>query len=144
MTAIAYRAGVMACDTRSELGYLKLNENKIIKKDGYLIGVSGEKCPHNSEIIRWFFLDVKAPRRLKLDGSEFTLLVVTPGGKIQIWDQTGIPYPMPPNVKFWSVGSGAEFCMGAMELGASAERAVKAAIKWLPTVGGNVITKRLK
>jgi hypothetical protein len=144
MTAIAYRNGTMAGDTNIEFGYVKTTEQKIVKKDGYLIGVSGSACPHNDDFIRWFFVDVKASRRLEMKGCEFEALVVTPTGKMQLWSNSGLCYPVPPAAKFWAVGSGAEVCMGAMEAGATAERAVAAAIKWAKGCGGKVTVKRLK
>lgn len=144
MTAIAYRAGIMASDTNIEFGFIKSTETKAIRHNGYLIGVSGSSCPHNDDFIRWFFADLKANRRLEFKGCDFEALVVTPQGKMQLWSHDGLCYPVPPAAKFWAVGSGAETCMGAMEMGATAAQAVAAAIKWAKGCGGRVTTQRLK
>lgn len=142
MTAIACRDGVMAADTMTLYGpsEFKINAPKIIEKDGYLIGSAGNACPSNEDIVDWFF---KAQYPLpKFEGASFYLLVLTPEKKMEIWDsESGTKDPVPS--KFWAIGSGADVCMGAMEAGATAEEAVKAAIKWCPRVGGKVVSKKL-
>lgn len=143
MTAIAYRSGVMAGDTLSTFSYISAHETKVIKRDGWLIGVSGESCPSNDDLSDWVFNNIKAKRLPKFDGMEFELLAVRPSGRMYLYYSSGIVYPV-PHLKFWAVGSGAEVCMGAMEMGASAEQAVRAAIKWQKACGGRVITKKLK
>lgn len=142
MTAIAYRDGILASDTLCGIEPLKLNEPKIMKKDGYLIGMSGDNIPSINDFAKWFFADLKSSRRHEFKGADFEVMVVTPSGQVQIWQNTGLYYPI--KQKFWACGSGAGVCMGAMEHGATAVQAVKAAIKWAQSCGGRVISKRLK
>ena len=140
MTAIAYRDGIMASDTMTLYGPadFKFNMPKVIHKDGYLIGSAGNACPSNDDVVDWFF---KAQYPLpKFEGASFSLLVVTPEKKIELWDsESGTKDPVPG--KFFAIGSGASVCMGAMEAGATAEDAVKAAIKWVHGCGGKVVSK---
>lgn len=142
MTAIAYRAGVMAGDTQCGYGSLKAQEIKMVKRDGYLLGICGDDTPALEDVVKWFFAELKAPRRIEFKSASFTALVVTPNGKIQTWHNSGLCQPI--KQKFWAVGSGSLVCMGAMEHGATAQQAVAAAIKWADGCGGRVITRRLK
>jgi len=143
MTVIAYRGGVLAADSmevREE--HLKmLNSKKAIKKLGYLFGVSGELCPNNDALMKWFFAKKGTEKRAVYHSMKFDLLVVTPEGVIQVWDQTG-SYDVIKS-EFYAIGSGKEFAIGAMEMGATAVEAVNVAIRWCPTAGGRVTSKKL-
>jgi 20S proteasome alpha/beta subunit len=143
MTAIAFRSGQMAADTRTTHNYVKANEVKIIHRDGYLIGVSGESCPSNADLVRWFFNAIDKHQRPEFKDYKFTLLVATPKGRITTIDNSGRFYPI-VHQRFWAVGAGSEVCMGAMEMGATAEQAVRAAIKWQKDCGGRVTVRSLK
>ena len=141
MTAIAFRDGVMACDTQTIFNSFKRHKSKIIEKNGYLIGVSGIACPSDSDIISWFFKGEYPLPQFSNDEIKFSLLVLTPKNHIELWDQTG--YKEEISSPFWATGAGADVCMGAMEMGASAQEAVKIAIKWCEGCGGRVISRSL-
>lgn len=143
MTVIAYRAGTMAADTMSvHNDHIKLlNSPKVMKRRGHLLAVAGEMCPANPPLLKWFFGASGEGKRPNYPGMKFDLLVVTPDGQIQIWDQRGEVDIL--DVPFFAIGSGKEYAMGAMEMGATAQQAVAVAIKWCPTVSGRVIAKRL-
>jgi hypothetical protein len=142
MTAIAYRSGLLAADTLCGYGTIKAHEPKIIKKDGYLLGIAGNDMPSLEDVVRWFFIDLKAHRRNEFKDADFTALVVTPAGRIQAWHHSGLCQPI--TEKFWAIGSGRAVCMGAMERGATSPQAVAAAIKWADSCGGRVLTRKLK
>jgi hypothetical protein len=141
MTAIAYRDGIMAADTMGVVDeYVKtLNEAKIMKARGHLIGVSGDHCPDNKAILKWFF----GPRKPWPAPVDFTLLVASPYGHIALVDHQGNSTALDKET-FWSVGSGRECCMCAMEAGATAKEAVRIAIKRCPTVSGKVTSRTLR
>lgn len=141
MTAIAARDGVMSADTLYGYGYIKAFEPKIVKKDGYLLGIAGSDVPHLQDVVKWFFSEIKAPRRIEFKNADFTLLIVTPSGQIQTWNNLGLCQPI--KQKFWAIGSGGAVCIGAMEYGATAPQAVAAAIKWAEACGGKVITRKI-
>lgn len=140
MTAIAYRAGVLAADTQVEWeGEIKSQErDKVFKSRGYLIGISGNKCPSNRVFTTWYF-----ERKDKPIGKRYSFqtIVIHPDRTVEIIDQSGDSQIY--TGEFFSVGSGAQVCLGAMEMGASAEQAVAVAIKWCPGVGGEVVTVEL-
>jgi hypothetical protein len=141
MTAIAYSPGVMAADTLCTSSGSQFHSPKIIKHQGYLLGAAGDVLPL-ADLVRWYFSALGDPTRSKIGSFDFDLMVVTPKGKIELWDQRGICEPIPH--KFWAVGCGAQCCLGAMEAGAKAPEAVRAAIKWTESVGGRVTVRKLK
>lgn len=144
MTVIAYRAGVLAADTMAVHNeHIKvLNSCKVIKRRGHLLAVAGDLCPANPLILKWFFAKSGMEKRTPYHGMKFDLMVITPEEQIQMWDQRGEVEIM--HVPFYAIGSGKEYAMGAMEMGATAQQAVAAAIKWCPTVGGKVVARKLK
>lgn len=141
MTAIAYRAGVLAADSEVHWNdYVKAYENdKVVKDHGDLMGIAGDVCPSHEEFSQWRFS--KRPRKNRWEGFKFEALVVTADGKVFIYDQLGSKQAL--KEEFFAIGSGAEVCLGAMEMGATAEQAVAAAIKWCPGVGGEVVKVEL-
>ena len=77
---------------------------------------------------------------LKLEN--FEALVVSPDTKeVALIDTTG--YPMDIQYPHYAIGSGCEVAFGAMEAGASAEEAVKIAIKRVVGCGGKVMKLKL-
>jgi hypothetical protein len=143
VTAIAYRAGTMAADTKTVHEYVKVDETKIFKAGGHLIGVMGEVCPSNADLSRWFLAAPDKHFRPEFKDHRFALLIVNPKGKLSILHHTGRFYPV-VHQRFWAIGAGAECCMAAMEAGATAEQAVRAAIKWQKDCGGRVTVRKLK
>lgn len=141
MTAVAYRGGIMAADTMGVVDeYVKtLNEVKVLKKRGHLIGISGDHVPDNKDIVKWVF---DPDRKAWAKPFKFDLLIVKPDGSMELLDQTGKPMSLSGET-FWAVGSGRECCMCAMEAGASAREAVRIAIKRCPTVSGKVTSRSL-
>lgn len=143
MTVIAYRYGVIAGDTRVVVDEnVRLDETKVATHKGYIYGISGDNCPALDGFRRWFFTDLDSKSRAPMKGFKFTAMVVTPSGEIQEWDERGEYSKV--SLPFYAIGSGREFALGAMEAGADSVAAVRVAIKWCPTVGGKVRTRKLK
>ena len=140
MTCIAYRDGVMVADTEMSIGYVKSRCVKIAKKNGHLIGLSGSECPPLATFVSAFGKKDEEARKTLKD-FKFTGLIVTPKGEIQLWDSSLTFEPL--TTPFYAIGSGGEVAIGAMEMGASARRAVMAAIKWCSGVSGPVTALRL-
>lgn len=146
MTAIAYRDGIMAADT--QVGFppssgLKMYERKLMRIGGFVFGVSGGDAPSSQEIADWLFEDTQlltnVPSfnrkgiRLKrsfsvLAASKYRVFTFNQKGAWDTWELSS----------FCAIGSGAEVCMGAMAMGATAEQAVAAAIKYADGCGGDV------
>lgn len=130
----------MAADTLCGDSNRKYHAAKIAKYEGHLIGAAGD-VPSVPDLIRWYFLAPGKPARPKWEGFDFDMMVVTPAGRIQLWTHRGAFESFPH--KFWAIGSGGLCCLGAMERGASAVQAVKAAIKWAEACGGRVTVRKL-
>lgn len=140
MTCIAYRDGVMAADTEMSIGDIKSRCDKIAKKKGHLIGMCGTACPPLATFLEAFTKRDEEARKL-MNGYSFSCLVVTPKGELQVWDEKLVFEPL--KVPFYALGCGGAVALGAMEMGASARRAVGVAIKWSVSVSGPVTTLRL-
>lgn len=142
MTAIAYRNGVMAADTQSEINAdIKVKDFEKVKKvAGHLLGVSGDDVPSWDVLVAWFRLEQPRPSLRKFD---FDLLVARPDGSIYLLDERGHVDELVGET-FYAIGSGGPICMGALEAGASARKAIEIAIKRAPGVGGRVISRRLR
>lgn len=142
MTCIAYRNSVMAADSLvvNDNAIKDLRSIKILSKGGWLLGTSGELCPPDHTVLKWF--KPKAMQLPRMDGYKFFMLAAGPKGVLRVWDQEGQFEPI--RNRFWAVGSGSELAMGAMEMGATAAQAVAVAIKFNVNCDGKIITRRLK
>lgn len=67
------------------------------------------------------------PDLASLDIKNIEALLVSPHGEVALLDSSA--YPMKIRAKYFAIGSGEEVALGAMAMGASAEEAVRAAIK---------------
>lgn len=142
MTAIAYRDGVIAGD--SEVNYddnIKVRSAiKIGKHDGFIFGLAGEDIPPVDKFIKWFF-PADDRKRKPMGSYKFDALVVGADRKIRLYDQRGVLDEI--NEEFFAIGSGQQACVGAMQLGGTAEQAVDAACKWAPGVNSPVQVVKL-
>lgn len=140
MTCIAYRDGIMAADSEMNISGVKSLCTKIAKKNGHLIGMCGENCPPLDDFLD-AFADLDEEARKLMKEFNFAALVVTPAGEMQLWDRLMVFEPL--KTDFYAIGSGGDVALGAMDMGASATRAVKAACKWSAGVGGRVVRRKL-
>jgi 20S proteasome alpha/beta subunit len=136
MTTIAYRKGVLAADTQmiqgtSIIGYI----TKIVRRDdGALCGAAGDLAWAQA-FHRWFLAGEEGdPPAFDDDGCKG--LVIRRRKPIEVFESCGAFEFKPPYV---SIGSGKEFALGAMHAGASAIEAVKAAMAFDPSTGGDLM-----
>jgi len=153
LTAIAYKDGVMAADELLALdGAVDYCKTKARKQNGFLIGVSGKRCPTDAQFDTWFF-QMAVNKKTKVEryaalvlgnlprmGNDkefsFSALVVDPNGKRYLVDESGGMEPV--TTPYWAVGAGQDFCIGAMAAGASARDAVRIAIRHSSSCKGKV------
>lgn len=137
MTTIAYRDGVLAADT-----LVNANGNrddfapKIERIGNLLVGTSGSYptgLKFRAWVARGFAGD--CPYDDTADGNG---IIVWAHGVIG-WCSAG---PWPVLQPFYALGSGTEFAMGAMEMGATAEQAVAVASKFNMETGGEITVLR--
>lgn len=130
MTTIAYRDGALAADRATKMGAVQAYQTAKInqREDGAMIGGCG--IGSVSAAFRRWFMDGEAGDRPSLgvtDDDDAQLIVVRPNGVVEIHDRHGWAEISGP---FFALGSGFEVALGAMAMGASAERAVQIAAEF--------------
>ncbi|MCV4343308.1 Ntn hydrolase family protein [Pseudomonas capsici] len=135
MTTIAYKDGVIAYDTRQTRNGTIVSDNcsKCQVADGVSFFLSGAVCDEKALIAAYF--GTTSPVPVECSG------YAVDGGKLMLvghCDKTGIWKleldPTNPD----AIGSGSAYAMAAMDMGASAEGAVRAAMKRDIYTGGKV------
>ena len=145
MTAIAYKDGVMAADSMELCGKVTLSTvQKITRrsKDGALAGAAGYG-PAGEAFLRAFEAgeDAEFKRSLPNDeGFGFEAIIAYADGAVWQVGQDGSRYKV--NAPFYVAGSAHEILVGAMAAGASAEQAVRIAVKYHASCGGDVAVLR--
>lgn len=145
MTTIAVRGGIMAADSRvtihTEEGGARVTQCiKIFRRKEALIGLAGESEP-GLVFLDWYG-SKKAPPSVLIDAeADFTALVLTAQGVFEYGK-----YCMPEKVlgRYWAVGSGSKAALGAMAMGANAERAVEVACEIDPYTAAPIRVLKLK
>ncbi|WP_316200933.1 MULTISPECIES: hypothetical protein [unclassified Bradyrhizobium] len=129
MTTLAYRNGVLAADTRMIQGSAIIgNVIKIVRRDdGCMAGGAGD-CAWVQGFHRWF-LDGEQGDHPTVD-DHAKGMIVRPDKTVEMYEQGGMLKFKPA---FAAMGSGKEFALGAMWMGATAEKAVRACFELDPS-----------
>lgn len=140
MTTIAYKDGVIAYDSRQVRCDRIVSDDcqKMTTVDGVSFFLAGAVCDEKALIAAYFGSPSSVPVECSgyaLDGGK--LLMVGHDDKTGIWRQE--LDPTNPD----AIGSGSSFALAAMDMGASAEDAVRAAMKRDIYTGGKVVTFRV-
>lgn len=150
MSTIAYRDGIMAADSRlsgdgvawGEVIKIGIAEFYGIPGFGNGSGLGGAsgRLATTRELLAW--LDNPAPPAPSSDDKEAEGIIVSPNGTIWLW--AGTPRLTRIDTPYMAVGSGAKIALGAMAMGASAERAVEIAAQYDVYTGGRITTLSLR
>ena len=140
MTTIAYKDGVIAYDSRQTRGGAIVSDDapKCQVVDGVSFFLAGAVCDEKALIAAYFGAPSAAPVECSgyaVDGGK--LLMVGYDDKTGIWKQE--LDPANPD----AIGSGSAYALAAMDMGASAEGAVRAAMKRDIYTGGKIRTLRI-
>lgn len=121
MTTVAYRDGWMVADSQLTSGNSMKHRVAKIERlpDGRLIGMAGD-WPSALAIRDWFVAG--CPDDNKPDDAEDAVVMLAGPSGVTLIDSDLIPMPLLD--AFAAIGSGAEYAVGAMEAGATAEDAV--------------------
>lgn len=135
MTTIAYKDGVIAYDSRQTRSGSIVSDNapKCQVVDGVSFFLSGAVCDEKALIAAYFGTPSAVPVECSgyvVDGGK--LLMVGHDDKTGIWQHELDPEN--PD----AIGSGSAYALAAMDMGSSAEEAVRAAMKRDIYTGGNV------
>lgn len=145
MTAIAYRDGVMAADTAvwatTGGGYTVVGTYAKIDrlKDGSLFASTGRSSDHRA-VLNWLAGGQEGePPKVK---EGFSAIWARCSGVMKIEDDVR-PFDM-PNADFYAAGASMEFLLGSLAAGASAEEAVRLAVRYTDGAAGDVQSERLR
>lgn len=134
MTTIAFRDGVMACDTRMTGGFISVVRSKIVTGHDTLVGFCGDP------IAAWpsaMYLAGELQDRPPGSGKDEVLFLLYRSSGLYLVDSELRELPLTGN-KYYAIGSGEQAAMVAMHMGATAAEAVKMAIKVDENSGGRV------
>lgn len=144
MTTVAWRAGWVAADRLvdgwMESGKLfRLKDGSVLTGAGYLDDIV--------EVAAWINAGCKAaakPDGLSADKEERSgFLLARPDGKA-FWLTQPWLRQVEITDEFFALGSGADYALGAMAMGASARRAVQIAMRFDPNTGRGINAIRVK
>lgn len=146
MTTVAYRNGVMAADSQATSSF-KQKCQKIHKVGDSIFGVCGSLSSAYL-FLEWIKHDrrdwvesERAPPSPLTDDDNFDAIELCEEG-LFLWD--GKLTRRPVDIEFYAIGSGSDFAMGAMAMGADAVQAVKVANTLDPYTGGAIKKAVLK
>lgn len=156
MTSIAVKDGIMVSDGRVTLGDTVIKDDmvKVFWVNNYLVGGAG-RARSISTFVHWLqkqtdytivsnevgdLVDLVPP--VLEDDEGFSALVLTPTKQVLLYDGN-IPIDLGNDV-YTSIGSGSVYCLAAMDAGASAEDAVKIAMKRDVYSGGEITIVQLE
>ena len=130
MTTIAYKAGIMAADTRAYAGFnTPLGHKHKIRRcaDGTLIGCSTNQVGLGEAVLSWYEGGADPDRAPKAASEvKFTLLAVKSNGEA-FYGYDSFFLSGPITAECFAIGSGEGVAHGAMRAGASAVRAIEIA-----------------
>jgi hypothetical protein len=129
----------MAGDSQLTYGTTKeMSMRKVFRRrnDGALLGVAGT-ASLATKIIEWFLNDEEYMVRpgFGTEAHEAQAILVRPDGTVEFHDLFG--YHIVEG-KFFVTGTGADVALGALEMGATPQQAVRIASKYDTKTGGKV------
>ena len=155
MTTIAYRNGVLAADSRvtvsSEAGGDRtFNCEKLFRKfvagpegaiEEVILATAGDSTS-GMVFVDWYGSGHEPPvQQFIAAAADFTVLVLRKDG---LWEYDAWCRGMQIKDEFYAVGSGTKLALGAMEMGASALKAVEIAARRDPYTAAPFLSMRLK
>lgn len=145
MSTIAYRNGVMAADSMAYGGKFTASPGSKCKIHritegrfaGGLIGITSSCVGADQYLIPWANGGAEYGKIGDTIPSDFLVMIVDPEGRLWLAnDFTALSGPI--QSEFYAIGSGADFAIGAMAVGAGPERAIEVAIAHNQHTGGPV------
>lgn len=135
MTTIAWDGRSLASDKRANVGGTRLTVTKIRRGlKGNLVGVSGTFAMSN-DLFRWLCTGGARPVGQGDHSDWCPVMEITAKGEVlrhERWGSFRVEDP------FYAIGSGADFALAAMSLGADAAQAVEIAARFDTSTGDGV------
>lgn len=138
MTTIAYRDGVMASDSRAYSGSRNYigSKNKIHRlSNGSLIGLSSSvvgECERLKRFVEGRGVELECELDMPVQA-----LLVTVDGSVYYFSE-GRSFSGPINNDYFAIGSGEQYAIVSMSLGASAAKSIETAIEFDVWTGGDI------
>lgn len=141
MSVVTYRDGILAADSRAYGGRgqcspgIKAKVHKL--PDGQRVGVVSATLGEPERFLSWlrdggrptdWVGDKPGLRALRIDGE----------GRVFLYEDSIWPSGPISTANFYAIGSGSDFALGAMHMGATAGQAVEAAIRFDGNCGAPV------
>lgn len=139
MTTVAFKDGVMACDSRITGGPLYTSKTKVIKGRDSLVGWCGDACAGYAGAL---YISGESQDRPETHRDDDVLFLIYRDGEVLFADSEFREFPLEDD--FAAIGSGEMAAMTAMSMGATAAQAVKKAIEYDECSGGAVKKYTLK
>ena len=138
MTTIAYRDGIIAADSRTTWNGGHLGDVTKIAKNGKILAGSAGSASQCKLFLDWVLSGMMGDQpKLVADDYELDAFVALPDGKIVFFNgQSSFPL----KARFYACGSGYQYALGAMSMGATAEEAVRIAAQHDTKTGGEIQT----
>lgn len=140
MTTIVYRDGIIAYDSQINEGAAIIYDDwdKKIVRNGVIFVLCGRMDQYEKMVDLYFSWDAPPP---DLDAGA----ILSDGGKLYSFshDESHLFKSPIPADKYYATGSGMDYALGALDMGATAAEAVKVAIKRDQRSGGRVRTVRV-
>ncbi len=141
MTVIVWDGKTLAADKRASNQGTIFTVTKIRKIRGNLVGAAGDftSCV---TVLKWFedgADETKYPECQKDKDRWVPLVVITPDKKILRYEG-GDPVPYEIEQVYYAYGSGRDYAIGALAMGATAVQAVEAACQWDSGCGNGIDT----
>lgn len=144
MTTIVFRDNVLAADTRAYSGDRspigqKQKIHQVTHSDGSTstFGVSTAHPGFSEEIRDWFLNDKHKDFEPHLNGRSFQALEILDTGEVFFYSDNFVPSG-PLHGEWFAIGSGMDFAIGALAMGANAQQAVAVALENDVFTGGVV------
>lgn len=140
MSVVVYCRGVLAADSKAYGGKYQTSPGAKRKahrlSDGTRVGVVSSTIGMPERFVAW--LDAGADPKEWGEGSpDVRAIIVRPNGDVFLADE-GLHFSGPIDCEFYAIGSGSDYAMGALAMGANANRAVEIAAQFDPHCGAPV------
>lgn len=140
MTTIAYRDGVLAADTQATDGHGCTNGRviKVERRGPFLAASAGQAC-FARRFLDWFRSGMPGDPEIGNAECNADGMIFMPDGRIIEFSPFG---SKTVHAEFYSTGSGMDYALGAMAMGATAEEAVRVAARFDNSTGGEITVLR--
>ncbi len=141
MTVVAWDGEMMAADRQATVAGRMFSVQKVHRIDADCIAAFSGNAVIGNEVIDWLRAGADPAKYPPSTPDDWTCtLVAYRDGRLLRYEQRATPIPI--RDRWHTLGSGAEFALGALECGRNAAEAVEVASKWSSECGLGVDVMR--